>query len=209
LRAGAHEGAAGAHVENDLTPAAADPLAELRRDLDAEGVAVESVELENTSAARALHEAAEERDAGLLIVGSTNRGAAGRVLVGSTAERLMHGAPCPIAIVPHGWQAGADLNTIGVAFVDTDEGHEALRGAYALARRAGAKLRVLTAVKPGVRTTYGAQNPGGDVQHGKRKPRSKASCGCGRKASCATPSRPSTATSRSRATCSWKTPRTC
>ena len=125
------------------------------------------MELNNTSAARALHEAAEERDAGLLVVGSTDRGAVGRVLVGSTAERLMHGAPCPIAIVPHGWQAGAGLNTLGVAFVDTDEGHEALRGAYALARSAEAKLRVLTAVKPGVRTTYGEQQAGGDVQHGK------------------------------------------
>ena len=158
---------AGAHVESDLMPAAADALVELHRNLDAEGVAVESVELKNTSAARALHEAAEERDAGLLVVGSTNRGAAGRVLVGSTAGRLMHGAPCPIAIVPHGWQAGAGLNTLGVAFVDTDEGREALRGAYALARRAGAKLRVLTAVKPGVLSTFGEQKPGGDIQHGK------------------------------------------
>ena len=163
---GSHEGG-GAHVESDLMPAAADALAELRRNLDAEGVAVESVELKNASAARALHEAAEERDAGLLVVGSTNRGSVGRVLVGSTAERLMHGAPCPIAIVPHGWHAGAGLNTLGVAFVDTDEGHEALRGAYALARRAGAKLRVLAAVKPGVRATYGEQKPGGDIKHGK------------------------------------------
>jgi nucleotide-binding universal stress UspA family protein len=163
----AHDGGVGGRVEEDLVPDASGTLDELQRDLDAEGVAVESVELKNTSAARALHEAAEERDAGLLVVGSTNRGAVGRVLVGSTAERLMHGAPCPIAIIPHGWQAGAGLNTLGVAFVDTDEGHEALRGAHALARRAGAKLRVLTAVKPGVRTTYGEQQAGGDVKHGK------------------------------------------
>jgi nucleotide-binding universal stress UspA family protein len=165
--AGAKEESTGGRVEEDLVPTAAGALDELQRDLDAEGVAVESVELNNTSAARALHEAAEEHDAGLLVVGSTNRGAVGRVLMGSTAERLMHGAPCPIAIVPHGWQAGAGLNTLGVAFVDTDEGHEALRGAYALARSAEAKLRVLTAVKPGIRTTYGEQQAGGDVQHGK------------------------------------------
>jgi len=162
----APEGRTGGHVEEDLVPAAAGALEELQRDLDAERVAVDSVELEGTSAARALHEAAEERDAGLLVVGSTGRGAVGRVLPGSTAERLMHGAPCPIAIVPHGWQAGAGLNTLGVAFVDTDEGHEALRGAHALARRAGATLRVLTAVKPGIRTTYGQLEAGGDVQRG-------------------------------------------
>ena len=84
------------------------------------------------------------------MVGSTRRGAVGRVVRGSTAERLMHGAPCPIAIVPPGWHAGAGLNTIGVAYVDTEEGREALRGAHALARRAGASLRVLTAVKAGL-----------------------------------------------------------
>jgi len=66
------------------------------------------------------------------------------VLPGSTAQRLMHGAPCPIAVVPHGWERGGGLATIGVAYVDTEEGHEALRGAHALALRAGAKLRVLT-----------------------------------------------------------------
>jgi len=156
-----------ARVEEDLIDGAGGALEALQRDLDAEGVAIETVELESTSAARALHEAAEERDAGLLVVGSTGRGAVGRLLPGSTAERLMHGAPCPIGVVPHGWQAGRALATVGVAFVDTDEGHEALRGAFALARRAGATLRVLTAVKPGVRSTYGELQPGSNVQHGK------------------------------------------
>jgi nucleotide-binding universal stress UspA family protein len=164
---GSHPEAHEAHVEDDLSQAAGSALVELQRDLDAEGVAVENVELKNTSAARALHEAAEERDAGLIVVGSTNRGAVGRVLVGSTADRLMHGAPSPIAVVPHGWQAGAGLNTIGVAFVDTEEGREALRSAHALARRAGAKLRVITAVKPGVRSTYGELEPTRAVQPGK------------------------------------------
>ena len=87
---------------------------------------------------RILGSVSEAEDAGLLVVGSTRRGAVGRVLPGSTAERLMHGAPCPIAIVPPGWEAGGGLNTIGVAYVDSDEGREALLGGYGLARRAGA-----------------------------------------------------------------------
>jgi nucleotide-binding universal stress UspA family protein len=49
-----------------------------------------------------------------------------------------------------GWDAGAGLHTIGVAYVDTEEGREALRGAHALAQRAGATLRVLAAVKAGL-----------------------------------------------------------
>ena len=84
-------------------------LEEARRELEPEGIPVECRELANTSAARALHEASEAEDAGLLVVGSTQRGRVGRVLPGSTAERLMHGAPCPIAIVPPGWEAGAGL----------------------------------------------------------------------------------------------------
>jgi nucleotide-binding universal stress UspA family protein len=138
------------HQDEDLVPDASEALERARRELEPEGIPVECRELQNTSAARALHEASESEDAGLLVVGSTRRGPVGRVIPGSTAERLMHGAPCPIAIVPPGWEAGAGLNTIGVAYVDTDEGREALRGAHALAQRAGASLRVLTAVKAGL-----------------------------------------------------------
>jgi nucleotide-binding universal stress UspA family protein len=140
---------AGQHDE-DLMPDASDALATARSELEPEGITVDCRELANTSAARALHELSDSEDAGLLVVGSTRRGPVGRVLPGSTAERLMHGAPCPIAIVPAGWEAGAGLDTIGVAYVDTDEGHEALRGAHSLAERAGASLRVLTAVKAGL-----------------------------------------------------------
>lgn len=128
----------------DLVADATETLEELKGELRAQGVEVECRDLEGTSAPRALHELAEADDAVLLVVGSTRRGPIGRVLPGSTAERLMHGAPCPIAVVPHEWIAGDELETIGVAYVDTDEGREALRGAYALARRAGATLRVLT-----------------------------------------------------------------
>jgi len=138
------------HQDEELVADASDALDRAREDLEPEGIGVECRELPNTSAARALHELSETEDAGLLVVGSTRRGAIGRVLPGSTAERLMHGAPCPIAIVPPGWEAGAGLNTIGVAYIDSDEGREALRGAHALAERAGASLRVLTAVKAGL-----------------------------------------------------------
>jgi nucleotide-binding universal stress UspA family protein len=141
----AHTEAAG-HAE-ELAPDAAPALEELKPDLDAK---VELREVQGTSAARALHETAEAEGAGLLLVGSTRRGAVGRVLPGSTAARLMHGAPCPVGVVPHGWEPRGKLDPIGVAYVDTDEGLEALRGAHALARKAGATLRVLTAVRPGV-----------------------------------------------------------
>lgn len=147
-------------VEEDLEADAGDSLDQLKRRLDADGIKAECRSLPGTSAPRALHQAAEDLDVGVLVVGSTDRGQVGRVLLGSTAQRLVHGAPCPIAVVPHGWQAGGGLSTIGVAFVDTPEGHEALNGAVALARRAGARLRVLSAAKEkGVGRTFG----GGDA----------------------------------------------
>jgi nucleotide-binding universal stress UspA family protein len=131
-------------------------LERLKRELSERGIDVEMRSLPGVSAPRALHNAAEEFGAGLLVLGSTERGRAGRLLLGSTADRLMHGAPCPIAVVPRGWEAGGGMRTIGVAYVESAEGREALAGAVALARRAGAKLRVLSAAKAhGFGETYG------------------------------------------------------
>jgi nucleotide-binding universal stress UspA family protein len=136
--------------DEDLPDAAKDALDRIRGDLATENLSILVRELPSTSAARALHEAAVAQDAGLVVVGSTRRGPVGRVLPGSTAERLMHGAPCPVAVVPVGWETRGGLGTIAVAYVDTEEGREALRGAHALARRAGATLRVITVVQPSI-----------------------------------------------------------
>jgi nucleotide-binding universal stress UspA family protein len=135
--------------EEDLVPYAEKALAALEAELETGDVAVEYRTARGPSAPWALHQVAEREDAALLVVGSTNRGPIGRVLPGSTAERLMHGAPCPVAVVPHGWSGEGPLRTIGVAYVDSDEGRNALRAAHELARRAGATLRVLTVARVG------------------------------------------------------------
>jgi nucleotide-binding universal stress UspA family protein len=155
-----------AEQAEELAPHATQALEDLKADLDTRS---EVRELRGTSAPRALHETAEAEGAGMLVVGSTERGAVGRLLPGSTAERLMHGAPCPIAVVPHGWEPRGKLDPIGVAYAQTDEGLEALRAAHALARKAGATLRVLTVVRPGVGTlaqteTFKAGQAGTDVE---------------------------------------------
>jgi nucleotide-binding universal stress UspA family protein len=147
-------------VEEPLEEAVGESLDRLAEELRERGVSADCRVLTGTSAARALHEAAEELGAGLLVVGSTLRGGIGRVLPGSTAQRLMHGAPCPIAVVPRAWQQGGGLRTIGVGYVDTAEGHIALENALVLARRSGAKLRVLSAAKEGhVNESYGGGDP--------------------------------------------------
>jgi nucleotide-binding universal stress UspA family protein len=134
-------------VDEDLVADCAAALAEVAEDLEAEDVQFECRQLRSTSAARGLHEEAEAADAGLVVVGASRHRGGERVVLGSTAERLLQGAPCPIAVVPPDWSASNPPATIGVGYADADEAREALRSAHALARRVDATLRVITVVK--------------------------------------------------------------
>jgi nucleotide-binding universal stress UspA family protein len=133
--------------DGDLLVDCADAVERLEAELRAGGLEVECHKMESTSAARALQKAAEQEGAGLLVVGSSKDSSLGRVLAGTTALRLLHGAPCPVAVAPQGWAPSGDPQVIGVAYVDSPDGRAALQGAHALARRIGAKLRVITVVK--------------------------------------------------------------
>jgi nucleotide-binding universal stress UspA family protein len=96
----------------------------------------------DVSPPHALHELAREHGSSLIVVGSTHRGPIGRVLPGSTNERLLHGSPCPVAIVPQGYaKAERTLRTIGVGYEGSEESEAALSSASELARRLGAVLR--------------------------------------------------------------------
>jgi nucleotide-binding universal stress UspA family protein len=98
-----------------------------------------------------LHDAGRRVRTGLIVVGPSHQGAIGRVLMGSTAAGFLHGAPCPVAVASRAHRDLArTIGRIGVAYVETEDGQEALRGAGALARRAGAQLRVLTVADAGV-----------------------------------------------------------
>jgi nucleotide-binding universal stress UspA family protein len=68
----------------------------------------------DTSPSRALHALSERVGAALVVVGSTRRGPVGRVVPGSTGERLLHGSPCPVAIVPRGYAEAGPIRTVGV-----------------------------------------------------------------------------------------------
>ena len=97
--------------------------------------------------ARALHDLAEQEEASLVVLGSSRRGQLGRVLPGAVTDRLLHGAPCPVAVAPVGFSfedADAGLRLIGVGFTDTPDGHAALGKGCTLAARARGLVRVLT-----------------------------------------------------------------
>ncbi|MBI5105507.1 MAG: universal stress protein [Solirubrobacterales bacterium] len=97
--------------------------------------------------ARALVELAEHEGASLITVATTHRGRVGR-LAGSVAERLLHGAPCAVLVVPPEVLADAPVRTVGVAFDDSPEAHAALDEAATIARGLGAELLVLAVAEP-------------------------------------------------------------
>jgi nucleotide-binding universal stress UspA family protein len=105
-----------------------------------------------------LHALAVGEDAALLAVGLTHRGAAGRLLPGSIGERLVHGAPCPVLIVPPP-SHDEPVATIGVAYDGRVEARRALGFAAGLAERLGASLTVMAAIKPGPRDGYLPRDP--------------------------------------------------
>lgn len=97
-----------------------------------------------------LHDLARDWGSDLLVVGSTHRGPVGRVFPGSTAERLLVDAPCPIAIAPQGF-AKRPLSSIGRIGVGTDgtrSGGAALAVAEELARGLAAELEVFSPAGP-------------------------------------------------------------
>ena len=102
------------------------------------------------SAAQGLHELAESAKADALVVGSSHRGAIGRVLAGSVAERLLYGAPCAVAVAPAGFRERGDraLKVVACGFDGSEESAEALRHAELFARRTGAALRLLAVHEP-------------------------------------------------------------
>ena len=111
------------------------------------------------SPARVLHDAAVELNACLVVVGSTRRGRVGRVMPGSTAERLLHGAPCPVAVTPAELAAGWTPRHVGVGFVDVEDAHGAVRAAAAIARAAHGDLLASTAVEPITRSQSAVIEP--------------------------------------------------
>ena len=97
------------------------------------------------SPAHALQKTAADVDAGMIVVGSTHRGAVGRIATGTTAGHVLDGASCPVVVAPRGLgDTWGEAGQVGVAFVDTPGGWSALRAGAAIARRMGSQLVAYT-----------------------------------------------------------------
>ena len=114
----------------------------------------------SSSPVRGLHDAAAALDAALVVVGSSHRGRLGRVMPGGVGERLLHSAPCAVALAPRGYTRADDgIRRIGVAFIDTPDGRDALDAAALMAVLGDAELSTFTVLEP-PRIGPGAATPG-------------------------------------------------
>lgn len=121
----------------------------LRLDLQRNHVTGDVVERESRTTAGGMKDALDEFAPAMVVLGATERGGVGAAVFGSTIERVVHEAACAVAVVPHGYaRPEGGVQTIGVAYVPTDEGREALRVAASLARNAGVRLRALAVLDP-------------------------------------------------------------
>jgi nucleotide-binding universal stress UspA family protein len=102
------------------------------------------------SAAHALREAAVQQGAGMIVVAAGRAGHLGRVLPGTTAERLLHAAPCPVAVVPSGCPTDATAAglVVGCAYLPTEDGEASLGAAEEFALALRASLTVVQVVEP-------------------------------------------------------------
>lgn len=112
------------------------------------GVAHTTRALPNVSAPRALHALCEKLGAELLVIGSCHRGRIGRTLLGGVGDRLVHGAPCPVAVAPRDHAGAVPPRRVAVGYDGSDDAKAALQVAVSLAERAGSRLELVGVVEP-------------------------------------------------------------
>ncbi|MCW1957269.1 MAG: universal stress protein [Mycobacterium sp.] len=102
-----------------------------------------------------LIEVTTELDAELLVLGSSASGQLGQVVVGSTADQLLHSSRVPVAIAPRGYRGphGGRLTRITCGYPGTPGSEEVVRRIAALAEQLEVPMRVITFAVRG-RTMY-------------------------------------------------------
>ena len=85
----------------------------------------------------------DELNADMLVVGSSVESQVGRIVVGSTTDKLLHSCPVPLAISPREYRSVAAAGFTRITCAFSDSSATGMVGeAAALAARLGAGLRV-------------------------------------------------------------------
>ena len=109
-------------------------------------VPVSSVVVSGGSVEKGLHEVVQERNAEMLVLGSSHLRTAKRALRGDfVLEAIRDEAPCAVAIAPAGYASGEHHapRVIAVAWDGSQESSEALEWAVQLGERTGGRLRLI------------------------------------------------------------------
>ncbi len=125
---------------DDMTEGA---LAQARSELPAD-VSATFTTVNARSTPTGLLEAAEQRKASLITVGSSAAGLFGHIALSSVADRLLHSSPIPVALAPRGFRSGgtAKVTRVTVAYTGTEQCDSLLRAASDLAGKIGATMRL-------------------------------------------------------------------
>jgi nucleotide-binding universal stress UspA family protein len=124
-----------------------DALARVEGELARAGATGRALAVSDRSPSHALRTIAERDGAELIVIGSSHRAGAERVLAGDDAAATLHCAPCAVAVAPRGFaSAPRTLRRIGVGLNGSAESRVALALACRLARRADGRVRAITVV---------------------------------------------------------------
>lgn len=111
----------------------------------------------DSSPGRGLHAAIASEAPTITVIGSSRRGAVGRLAVGDVGGGLLSGAACSLAVAPVGYATRDEkrLREVGVAMDGGDESWNAFETAAALAARLHAQLTAVLVARP-LHFGYGA-----------------------------------------------------
>jgi nucleotide-binding universal stress UspA family protein len=111
----------------------------------ADGIGVSFVHRAHRSVSGGLIEVIEEFAGEILVLGSLPSGGRGQVVIGSTAEWLLHASPVPVALSPPEYRSHAGkLTRLTCAYSATPDSIDVVRGCFETAQRFGVPVRVLT-----------------------------------------------------------------
>jgi nucleotide-binding universal stress UspA family protein len=118
-------------------------FAQARQILDSD-VRYELMRHEARSVPAGLLELADQTRARLLVIASTSASSIGKVALGSTAHRLLHASPIPVALTPRGFRSGIGdrVRRVTVAYGGTEGAEDLVVAAGRVAASVGATLRI-------------------------------------------------------------------
>ncbi|HYB81988.1 MAG TPA: universal stress protein, partial [Mycobacterium sp.] len=110
-----------------------------------DGIEVNYVHRAHRSVSGGLLEVIEEVDAEILVLGSLPSGERGQVVIGSTADWLLHASSVPLAISPRGYRSHTGkLTRLTCAYSATPDSIDVVRRCIEFSERWGVPVRVIT-----------------------------------------------------------------